>query len=247
MAILTKGQTFADGDQVTSAKLNNLVDQATFKTGAGEAADQTTILVDPAGYLKLGTVQSGNIAANAVTTTKIADSTGAADGVTTAKIATGAVTTAKIATDAVTTVKILDANVTTAKVADAAVTGAKLSGAQAGAAPVFGVRAWVVFDMTRNAAGTADALNTTRFIKASGNVASVTKNATGDFTVAFTTAMADADYGWFGAAMSEDSDGDYTIGRVLSGTKTTTTLRLKCVNAGNSARDSEEVCISIIR
>ena len=237
MAILTKGQTFADGDQVTSAKLNNLVDQATFKTGAGEAADQTTILVDPAGYLKLGTVQSGNIAANAVTTTKIADSTGAADGVT----------TAKIATDAVTTVKILDANVTTAKVADAAVTGAKLSGAQAGAAPVFGVRAWVVFDMTRNAAGTADALNTTRFIKASGNVASVTKNATGDFTVAFTTAMADADYGWFGAAMSEDSDGDYTIGRVLSGTKTTTTLRLKCVNAGNSARDSEEVCISIIR
>lgn len=242
MPILTKGQTFANLEQVSSTKLNNLVDLAAFKTGAGEAADQTTILVDPAGYLKLGTVQSGNIAANAVTTTKITNA-----NVTTEKIADNAITSAKLLADSVTTVKILDANVTTAKVADAAVTGAKLSGAQAGAAPVFGVRAWVVFDMTRNAAGTANALNTTRFIKSSGNVASVTKNATGDFTVAFTTAMADADYGWFGAAMSVDSDGDLTIGRVASGTKTTTSLRLKCVNTGKAGEDSEEVCISIIR
>jgi hypothetical protein len=242
MAILTKGQTFADGDQVTSAKLNNLVDQATFKTGAGEAVDGTTMLVDAGGYLKAGTMQTGNLATGSVTTGKIADL-----NVTTGKIADANVTTGKIADANVTTPKIADANVTTGKIADGAITPAKLTGAQAGAAPIFGIRAWVVFDMTRNAAGTADALNTTRFIRSSGNVTSVTKNATGDFTVAFTTEMADVEYGWFGAAMSDDSDGDFTIGRVLSGTKTTTTLRLKCVNTGNSARDSAEVCISIIR
>lgn len=71
MAILTKGNTFADGDQVTSTKLNNLVDAATFRTGAGEAVDGTTLLVDAGGYLKVGTVQTGNLANGSVTTDKL--------------------------------------------------------------------------------------------------------------------------------------------------------------------------------
>jgi hypothetical protein len=103
MAILTKGHTFADGDQVTSTKLNNLVDLSTFQSGA---VDGVTLLLDALGYLKVGVIQTGNLSANAVTTAKIADSTGASDGITTAKIATGAVTTAKIADLAVTTAKI---------------------------------------------------------------------------------------------------------------------------------------------
>lgn len=103
MAILTKGHTFADGDQVTSTKLNNLVDAATFSSGA---VDGVTILLDAGGYLKVGVIQTGNLAAGSVTTAKLADSTGASDGVTTAKLATGAVTTAKIADLAVTTAKI---------------------------------------------------------------------------------------------------------------------------------------------
>lgn len=146
MAILSKGQTFADGDQVTSTKLNNIVDNATFKTGAGEAVDGTTLLVDAGGYLKVGTVQTGNIAANAITTSKIADSTGASDGVTTAKLATGSVTTAKIAdstgaSDGITTAKIATGAVTTAKLADDSVTADKINGL-AGSAPVFYARAW---------------------------------------------------------------------------------------------------------
>lgn len=71
MAILTKGNTFADGDQVKSAMLNNLVDAATFRTGAGEAVDGTTLLVDAGGYLKVGTVQTGNLANGSVTTDKL--------------------------------------------------------------------------------------------------------------------------------------------------------------------------------
>jgi len=51
-----------------------------------------------------------------------------------------------------------------------------------GTAPVYGVRAWGVF----NGAGTT--------LAAGGNVASITKNATGDYTITFTTAMPSADY-----------------------------------------------------
>ena len=39
MAILSKGNTFATGEQVTAAKLNNLVDNATF---ASDAVDDST-------------------------------------------------------------------------------------------------------------------------------------------------------------------------------------------------------------
>jgi len=46
-------------------------------------------------------ITASKLATNAVTTVKIADSTGASDGVTTAKIATSAITTAKIADQAV--------------------------------------------------------------------------------------------------------------------------------------------------
>lgn len=63
-----------------------------------------------------------------------------------------------------------------------------------GTAPIYGVRAWVNFDATRNAAGGTDSANTNRFIRASGNVASVLKNGTGDYTITFTTAMPDANY-----------------------------------------------------
>lgn len=51
-----------------------------------------------------------------------------------------------------------------------------------GSAPIFAARAWVNF------AGTTGA------IRASGNVSSVTRNGTGDYTVNFATAMADTGY-----------------------------------------------------
>lgn len=50
-----------------------------------------------------------------------------------------------------------------------------------GTAPMYACRAWVRF----NAAGTIDG---------SGNIASVTKNSTGNYTITFTTAMPDANY-----------------------------------------------------
>ena len=53
-----------------------------------------------------------------------------------------------------------------------------------GSAPVYACRAWVNFD------GTLTSGN----IRASGNVSSVVRNGTGNYTVNFTTAMPDANY-----------------------------------------------------
>lgn len=79
--------------------------------------------------------------------------------------------------DAIIDADMLAANaVTTAKINDNAVTDAKqnLSGA---------AKAWANFDGT----GTVS-------IRTSFNMASITDNGTGDYTLTFTTAMTDADY-----------------------------------------------------
>ena len=88
MAILSKGQTFADGDDVTHTKLNNLVDAATFVSGASGTTDDSSLEVNGSGRLqvKASGITTGKIGASAVTTTKLASSTGASDGVTFAKI-----------------------------------------------------------------------------------------------------------------------------------------------------------------
>jgi hypothetical protein len=88
MAILTKGQTFADADSVTSTKLNNLVDAAAFVSGASGTTDSTSLEVNGSGRLQIKDlgVTSAKIAASAVTTSKLPDSTLATDGVTYAKM-----------------------------------------------------------------------------------------------------------------------------------------------------------------
>lgn len=78
-----------------------------------------------------------------------------------------------------------DGVVQAADMAAAAVSAATLDGAQTGAAPIYGCRAWCVFDGT---------LTGTNAPLAGGNVTSVTRNSTGDYTVNFTVAMSDANY-----------------------------------------------------
>lgn len=174
--------TFTATDTITSTKMNNIIDQTTITT---DAIIGTTLDV-ASGKLKIRSsgITSNEMGANSVVTTAIANSS-----VTTAKIANSTSTTT-----GVTTAKIADANVTTAKIADSSITAPKLNGAQTGTAPIYGVRAWVRFDGTKNSSGGSDLLNTNRLILGSGNVSSVLKNESGDYTVTFTTPMPSANY-----------------------------------------------------
>jgi hypothetical protein len=63
-----------------------------------------------------------------------------------------------------------------------------------GSAPLFAARAWVNFDGTKDTTGAASTANTNRLIRGSGNVTSVLRNGTGDYTITFTTAMPDVNY-----------------------------------------------------
>ena len=132
---------------------------------------------------------------------------------------------------------------------DGTITGAELNGAQTGSAPIYGCRAWVNFDGTRNEADTGASTNGANVkIRASGNVTSVLKNGTGDYTVTFTTAMVDANYA---VHMTEASTPAGGIGFTYLGTLTSSTARV--LSFGNypsgaaAASDSSQVCVSIFR
>ena len=109
-----------------------------------------------------------------------------------------------------------------------------------GTAPLYMCRAWVNF----NGAGT---VSTNQTIRASGNVTSVFKNATGDYTITFTTAMPDANYVMSGS-------GALTATRVLlvapnaNATPTTTTIRITTLIPNTAAAgDADYIFISIFR
>jgi len=233
---------FTATDVITSTKLNNVLDQSFMTSNAITGGTLEVV----SGKLKVGTLTSSElgancvntdqIATNAVTTIKIADSTGASDGVTTVKLATGAVTAVKLANDAVETDKIKNNNVT----------AAKLSGAQTGAAPIFGIRAWVTFDMTRDSLNASNTNNTDRFIYDKGNVSSVTKTNTGEFEVNFATDMPSVNYAYSGSGLDTDGTGDVIIGRPLSGTKTASKIRLRSVNINGSATNFPEISLIFI-
>lgn len=111
-----------------------------------------------------------------------------------ATLAANTVTTSSLVSGSVTTEKIAPGAVITAAIASGAVTAAKMAGGQTGDAPVYGCRAWVNFDGSRDSTGALSTSNTNRFLRASGNVTSVLRNAAGSYTITFATAMPDVNY-----------------------------------------------------
>ena len=143
--------------------------------------------------------------------------------------------------------------VTTAKVADANITAAKLDGAQTGSAPIYGCRAWVNFDGTKDTTGATSTANTNRLIRASGNVASVLRNAAGDYTITFTTAMADANYSVTAATQPNAGAGpaigifaSNNAGSWAQAAPTSSAFRVT-TSLGGSIGDPANVCISVFR
>ena len=186
--------------------------------------------------LTAGTIVAADIASDAVTTTKILDAN---------------VTTAKLADSAVTTAKVNDSSVTTAKINNAAVTAAKLDGAQTGSAPIYGCRAWVNFDGTKDTTGAASTANTNRLIRGSGNVSSVLRNGAGDYTINFATAMPDANYaattGWTNTGPSTSFDGSASIYTAASVTASSVRVFSAQGAGGGVGEDADYFAVTIVR
>jgi hypothetical protein len=98
----------------------------------------------------------------------------------------------------------------------------------------YGCRAWVNFNGTGTPA-----------IRASGNVTSITDNGTGDYTVNFTTAMPDADYGVSGLIGAGSSTNRVATGWFSA--PTTSAFQIRCNNGSFVATDTEYVSIAVFR
>jgi uncharacterized protein (AIM24 family) len=117
------------------------------------------------------------------------------------------------------------------------VTAASLDGTQNGSAPIYGARAWVNFNGTGTVA-----------IRASGNVSSITDNGAGDYTVNFTTAMADANYS--GSLTTGDASGTSLIASTYNfvAAPTSSAWRiLTFTRAAGTVTDSPYVFAAIFR
>ena len=101
MGVVNTTYTFTSTDTITSAKMNNIIDDTTFTS---DAIQGTTLQVVSPGKLAVSAsgITSNELASNAVVTAKIADS-----NVTTAKIADANVTQAKLGTNVAGNGKIL--------------------------------------------------------------------------------------------------------------------------------------------
>jgi hypothetical protein len=116
-----------------------------------------------------------------------------------------------------------------------------LNGGQSGTAPIFAARAWVNFDASGTTSGSAT-------IRASGNISSVARNGTGDFTINFTTSMIDANYSILGM-IAEATTGNFFTGIQgrFGGTRTASSYQISIKSAQSALQNMESAYISVFR
>ena len=105
-------------------------------------------------------------------------------------------------------------------------------------------KAWVNFNASSG---------TSAVIRTSYNVSSVTYNATGDYTINFTNAFADANYSWF-TATSADFGSDWlfanintTSGSATESAPTTTSCRMQLYGRASTTHNSKYVNATFFR
>jgi hypothetical protein len=159
MAIINKGKSFANGEQLTADKLNQVIDNATFTTSAVD--NVSTQLAGGAIIVKDG-------------------------GVTTAKLTDANVTFAKL-TDVIDDNTMATATDTTLATSESIKAYVDSNGITqtTGTAPYYGCRAFGSFDGTASSPMTPIS---------SGNIASIVRSATGQYTITLTTAMDSVNY-----------------------------------------------------
>jgi hypothetical protein len=108
--------------------------------------------------------------------------------------------------------------------------------ASSGSAPYYGARAWVNFDGNSGS------------IRASQNVSNVTKHATGEYTITFSTAMPDANYA---VATNAGTGGTGTGGQsavVSIGSQANSSIRIMVTaSTTGGGYDKPIVCVTIFR
>jgi hypothetical protein len=110
-----------------------------------------------------------------------------------------------------------------------------------GSAPIFACRAWVNFNGTGTVA-----------IRASGNVSSITDNGTGDYTVNFATAMADANYSAVVSAQIESNGTNWVVpslwrdGNPFAAGSVRVSMNATGAGGGGNV-DGDFICVSIFR
>lgn len=97
-------------------------------------------------------------------------------------------------------------------------------------------RAWVNFNGTGTVA-----------IRAAYNVSSITDNGVGDYTVNFTTAIADANYSTAVTGIQNNSGSNISIGLHPSTDKTASSVRFLQASASYTLVDSTDISASIFR
>jgi len=100
-------------------------------------------------------------------------------------------------------------------------------------------RAWVCFGY----------IGSQIVVRASHNVASVTRTAAGRYRVTFTTAMPDANYCWTALARSSTNSGTQRIAivRSTSDQKTVQYVDISCATSSASFSDSSEINLTVYR
>lgn len=134
--------------------------------------------------------------------------------------------------------KIQDGAVNSAaKLGAAVVSAPALNGGQSGNPPVFGARAWCRFNGTLAGTNPPDA---------GGNVASVTRNSAGDYTVTFTTPMPDANYAVV-PFFRTTTTANLFVSRGRISAPAAGAFRFDIYNSGIAAQDCEEVHLVFYR
>lgn len=101
---------------------------------------------------------------------------------------------------------------------------------------VYTAKAWVNFNGTGTVA-----------IRASGNVSSITDNGTGDYTVNFTVAMADADYSVVANCKKDETGSSWRIATPQYA-NTSSSCRWKCILSTNgTSEDMTSVYVAAFR
>jgi hypothetical protein len=220
---------------LTTGSISGIMTAPTAAAGTNTTQIATTAFVQTATGT-LGTMATQNANAVAITGGTINGVTGTSSGLT-AGSATNLLTGGTIASDVTATTQATNDNST--KVATTAYVQNQINNTPQ-------IKAWANFDGT--ASGTISP-------RASSNVASIVKNATGDYTITFTTALTDANYVVSGSAASNGGGSSYAncVVVLASGTaQTASAFRIFTGYTGSNASsggnaDSSYVQFMVVR